>query len=458
VNAAEIEAFLDDVAAAGLELHGLMIHRHGAVAAENFWWPYGPDRPRVMHSATKSFTACAIGMAVEEGRLSLSDRVIDFFPDHLPAAVDAKLAAMTVEDLLTMRTGHERETSGAIWRGIDTSWIAEFFKIPIVHEPGTTYVYTSAASYMLSAVLTRVTGETLHDYLKPRLFEPLGITGETWDTGPDGVNPGGNGLTCRCSDLLKLCILYTQGGLWDGRRILSEDWVRRSTVAHGPGYGYHWVIGEHGSALAVGVFVQIGVSFPEQGASLMVIGAINGSKLLLPHLFRHFPLAFETPGDAEADRRLEARFASTRLARPLVSLAEPAPEHGGTVEYAICENTRGVSRVRFEFAKDRCRVVLTDAEGDHTILVGIDRWIEGQADMPGRELHHGYRLQPAQVVAGGRWLDADTLEMTWIYAETAFRDTVVCRFGGGRINVSRSVNVNSGATSLPELAGHKVRS
>lgn len=457
VSAARIEAFLDDVQAAGLSLHGLMIHRRGAVVLENFWWPYRADRPRVMHSATKSFTACAVGLALDEGRLSLQDKVVDFFPDHLPPVVDDKLAAMTVEDLLTMRTGHAHETSGSIWRGIETSWIAEFFRIPVVHQPGGVYVYTSAASYMLSAILTRATGQTLHDYLKPRLFEPLGVVGETWDVGPDGVNPGGNGLTCKAVDLLKLCILYTQGGVWEGRRLLSQDWVQRSTRAYGEDYGYHWVVGEQGAALAVGVFVQMGVSFPQHDASMVITAGIDGSKLILPILYRHFPLAFELPPSPEADARLRVRLAPTREVEALVSLAEPAPERSGTAEYAIHDNPSGVTALKLDVAADGCGMTLVDAEGEHTIRVGIGRWVEGRTDMPGRDLHHGYRLQSAVVVAGARWRDPHTLEMTWIFVETAFRDTVVCRFSGDRISLSRRVNVNSGPLSQPELVGDRIR-
>src|SRR5579862_5688527 len=217
VNAALVDAFLDDAATAGLDIHGLMLHRAGRVAAEGWWWPYRADRPRIMHSATKSVMASAIGMALEEGRFRLQDRVVSFFPELMPGVIDNKLAAMTVENLLTMRAGHAAETSGSIWRGIATSWTAEFFKIPVVYTPGTTYMYTSAASYMLSAILTRVTGETLHDYLKPRFFTPLGITGEQWDIGPDNINPGGNGLTMKTADLLKLGVVHAQRGLWRGR-------------------------------------------------------------------------------------------------------------------------------------------------------------------------------------------------------------------------------------------------
>jgi CubicO group peptidase (beta-lactamase class C family) len=458
VDAGRVQAFLDDVEAAGLDLHSLMLHRQGHVAVEAFWWPYRADRLRVMHSVAKSFTACAIGMALEEGRLALGDTVISFFPEHAPKAADAKLAAMTIEDLLTMRTGHAEETSGAIWRGIKTSWIAEFFKIPVAHQPGTVYVYTSAASYMLSAILTKVTGQTLHDYLRPRLFEPLGITGETWDVGPDGVNPGGNGLTCKTVDLLKLGILQAQKGVWEGRRLLSEDWIERATRAYGEGYGYHWVVGEHGAFGALGVFVQLMLVFPQAGATVAITAGISSSKRILPILYRHFPAAFPDEAlDGAADAALAARLTRTAQVPPLVSQAEPAPEHAGDLSYAIAKNALGVKALRLEFGDGACRMTLTDADGDHSIQAGVNRWIDGSTDMPGRELHHGYALSPAKVVAGARWLDADTLEMTWIFVETAFRDTVVCRFHRDRISLSRRVNVNSASLDWPDLAGHQVR-
>src|SRR5471032_233164 len=121
-------------------------------------------------------------------------------------------------------------------------------------------MYTSAASYMLSAILSRAADVTLHDYLKPRIFEPMGIEGESWDLGPDGINPGGNGLTARTADLLKLGILHAQGGLWEGRRILPEAWVTESTRPQGQEagsrYGYHWAIRPKGAFSALGIFVQ----------------------------------------------------------------------------------------------------------------------------------------------------------------------------------------------------------
>jgi hypothetical protein len=383
--------------------------------------------------------------------------VVDYFPDQVAAPIDANLAAMTVEDLLTMRCGHGEETSGSIWRGISTSWTAEFFKIPVVNRPGREFLYTSAASYMLSAIVTKITGETLHAFLKPRLFEPLGIVGETWDVGPDGVNPGGNGLTCTTADLLKLTLLHVQKGVFNGRRLLSEDWVARATRSYGDNYGYHWWTGEHGTFYAVGQFVQMGIGFPEQGAAIAVTAAMDTSKQLLPHVYRHFPAAFAETGASpspNAGASLAEAIAAMSAPEPIVSLAEPRPEHAGRQVYKICGNPLGVTQLELQFSVGLCALVLTDASGAHRIEAGVDRWIEGETDIPGADLHHGYRLDPTRVVAGARWLDPDTLEMHWIFAETAFRDTVTCRFTPGRLSFERAVNVNTGAMAHPPLTGH----
>ena len=456
VNADEIVAFLADVEAAGLELHGMMLHKDGAVIAEGWTWPYGKDRPRVLHSVAKSVTACAVGLALEEGRFTLQDKVISFFPDDLPEVVDEKLAAMSVEDLLTMRTGHASQVSGSVWRSIDTSWIREFFKIPLVHQPGTVYVYTSAASYMLSAILTRTTGQTMHAYLKPRFFEPLGIEGEQWEIGPDGVNPGGNGWTAKTEDLLKLGVLYEQGGMWAGKRVLPQAWVSAATQAHAGGkYGYHWFVRPDGVFNAVGVFVQMCIVFPAYGATLAITGAMERSAVVWPIVERHFPKAFVdvSGASAAADARLQVKLAAMQEPHKLSSVASTLPRRISGVTYDVAANPTGVSQLRFEFSDAQCVFTLTDHDGAHTIAAGIDAWIESETDMPGRDLHHGYSMSRARVVAGAHWLDETTLEMSWIFAETAFRDTVICQFEGERVIFKRSVNVNGGALKQDDLFG-----
>lgn len=459
IDACLLEGFVDALEADGIQLHSLLLHRKGHIALELYRWPYGPDRPRLMHSVAKSFTACAIGLALEEGRFALTDKVAGFFPEYLSGTPDEHLAAMSVEDLLTMRTGHAEETSGSRWRGLHSSWIAEFFKIPVAHRPGTVYKYTSAASYMLSAILTRTTRETLHDYLRPRLFAPLGIDGESWDMGPDGINPGGNGLTCRTVDMLKLGVLHAQKGLWHGRRILPEHWIASATRAHAPGgYGYHWMAGPHRSFCAMGVFGQLLVVFPDHEATLALTSAVNGTnactRTLLPVVHRHFPQVFHDVGEQRAaEDRLQARTQRATAAVPVTSSVKLPAERRGRLEYRMEANSLGITHLRLTLSEHACSLHLIGRDGTQAIEMGMDRWIESEADVPAAKLHHGYEMRPARVVAAARWTDADVLEMTWIFVESAFRDTVLCRFEGHRIRYSRRVNVNSGPMSQPMLTG-----
>jgi CubicO group peptidase (beta-lactamase class C family) len=449
IDSGRVLRFLDDVESAGLELHDFLLWRGGTIVASGWKWPYGPDRFRMTHSVTKSFTASAIGLLIEEGRLTLSDPVAGFFPE-VELAPDSPHRRMTVEDLLTMRTGHADEVSGSVWRGIKTSWVAEFFRIPIAHEPGSRFVYSSAASYMLSAIVTRVTGELLADYLRPRLFEPLGVADYRWDVGPDGVNPGGNGLTMTTPDCMKLGILHAQGGVWGGQRILPSRWVEAATRSQGdPTYGYHWVVAPNYYA-ALGQFVQLCAVFADHDAVLMINAAIDGSRLIKPHIERHFPAAFGSPG-SDGD----AAF----LERRLLSWSEtPRLESAGRIDaealdgrWTTAPNPTGLTGLSLDLAGDRLSLVLTDGEGDHRIDAVEGGWLEAPVSLPAPSLHHGYALAQTPTLSGFRALGADSVELVLHFVETCFRDTITIAREGDALRLDRSVNINSGDRAWPTI-------
>jgi CubicO group peptidase (beta-lactamase class C family) len=456
VDPRAIAAFLDEVAGQGLELHSFMLARGGDVIAEAWWSPYRADRPHMMHSLTKSVAVSGVAVALKERLFAIDDKVVSFFPGELPVAVSDNLAAMTVRDLLTMRTGHDKEISGSVWRQIKTSWVAEFFKVPVVHRPGTRFVYSSAASFMLSAIVTRVTGQTLRDYMEPRFFRPLGISGLTWDVGPGGINPGGNGLTWKTVDSLKLGMLYAQQGRWNGQQILTPEWVAdasRSQVAEG-GYGYQWWIGPGKAFYAVGLFTQLSIVFPDHEAVLAVTSAIDESERLTSIVWKHFPAAFAAArrdGDAAAYASLLERTRDLSVLPVLGARSSEVARRISGRRYRATPNAEGIESLRFDFAGDRCRFALRDERGEHVVEVGLGRWIEGRTSMTGNKLHHQYQPDSMVVVAGGQWTDPDTFQMTWQFAETAFRDTVVCRYANDTVTFDRSVNVNSAALSLPTV-------
>lgn len=458
VRSEAILAFLDEVARAGLELHSFMLMRHGHVIAEAWWWPYSAGRVHMTHSLTKSVTAAAVGLAIDEGHFGLDDKVADFFPEYVPEDANDYLRAMTVRDLLTMRTGHDRETSGSVWRPIKTSWVAEFFKIPVVHPPGTHFQYTSAASYMLSAIITETTNQSMAEYLRPRLFAPLGIDRWEWDTSPGGISPGGNGLSWNTSASLKFAALHAQLGMWQGRRVLSKSWVRAATSKQTEGdedgaYGYQWWMGPGSSYYALGLFTQMAIVFPEHDATLALFAAIDGSKKLKPILWKHFPAAFGSGAlrPSPAAHELRLRNDRFRVLPPLRPSSSPLSKEISGKKLIVQPNDQAVQWISFEFTDETCTYTMSEDGGEHRITAGFREYLEQDTSMTGHRLHHEYRPPSQRVVAGARWTAPDRLEMTWQFVETAFRDTVVCTFEGSEVRIDRSVNLNSAETKLPTL-------
>jgi CubicO group peptidase (beta-lactamase class C family) len=241
-------------------MNSVMIVRHGRVVAEGWWGPYAPSTPHVLYSLSKSFTSTAVGLAAAEGKLSVDDPVLKFFPDEAPASPSANLKAMRVRDLLRMVTGHETEP--ALFGVVDSSmrgasWVQRFFAHPVAFKPGTHFLYNSPATYMLSAIVQKTTGQTVRDYLEPRIFEPLGIARPTWVTSPEGIDAGAYGLSVRTEDIAKLGLLYLNHGTWKGRQLLPAAWVAEATTRQtsngsaptsdwDQGYGYQFWQSRHG--------------------------------------------------------------------------------------------------------------------------------------------------------------------------------------------------------------------
>jgi len=209
------------------DLHSFMLLRHGKIVAEAYWNPYNPDNQHMLFSLSKSFTSTAIGIAQAEGLLSIYDPVISFFPDKTPGNPSQNLESMRIRDLLRMNTGHNTEPQ--FIRQDTNDWVKAFLAAEVEHKPGTRFVYNSAGTFMLSAIIQKVSGETLLQYLTPRLFEPLGIENPSWETAPGGINVGGWGLKVRTKDIANFGQLYLQKGMWEGKQIVPAEWVEEAT-------------------------------------------------------------------------------------------------------------------------------------------------------------------------------------------------------------------------------------
>lgn len=209
-------------------VHGYMILRNGNIVAEAYQYPYTDKSRRMPHSVSKTVTAIAVGYAVDEGRISVQDKVLSFFPEYRPGEItDGKLQKLTVANLLTMSVGHGKDSIDSIFSKAEPGW-KTFLDMDMVNEPGETYLYDSGATYMLSKILTIVTGEKILDYLMPRFFQPLGITDADWDE-IDGASTGGWGCLLSIPDMAKIGQFLLQKGKWEGKQLLSEQWIEEMT-------------------------------------------------------------------------------------------------------------------------------------------------------------------------------------------------------------------------------------
>lgn len=255
------------------EMHHFMALRHGKVICECNFAPYPKGMWHITHSMCKSITGMAIGMLIEEEKLKLDENIYDIFPDHINAFSKIFRPAITVENLLTMTSGVTFNESGIV-SGND--WLGSFLNASVNGKPGTEFQYNSLNTYVLSAIVTKRTGETLTEYLTPRLFGPLGITKYYWETCPKGITKGGWGLFLCAEDMAKLGQLYLQRGKWNGQQLVSEYWIEISTARHLKtqndtyGYGYQlWMEQRPGSFEYNGMLGQNVIIYPDMDMVLV---------------------------------------------------------------------------------------------------------------------------------------------------------------------------------------------
>ncbi|MBR5034602.1 MAG: serine hydrolase [Bacteroidales bacterium] len=288
---AAFEKWLQAEADAGQTIHSAMLLQHGKVLSERWMEPNAPDSAHVMHSVSKTFTSIAVGFAINEGLISLDDHLVDFFPDRVSGNLSANLRAITVRDLLTMSCGHEREHTDEI-RNDKEDWVAEFLKFPVEHKPGTFFCYNTIGTYMLSAIVTKVTGEKIVDYLEPRLWAPLGIEKPYWKECPKGINYGGWGLYLKTEDMAKTGQTMLDGGKWHGRQVIPADWVAEMSKAQidnrpedfdpendpnpdwHQGYCYQMWRCRHNAFRADGAYGQYIIVMPDQDAVMAITAEV----------------------------------------------------------------------------------------------------------------------------------------------------------------------------------------
>lgn len=422
VPSAALETFYRSVAADDIaQAHTVLVLRHGKIIGEGVWAPYEKGLTHELYSLSKSVTSTAIGMLVDEGRLDLDERLISIFPDNAPQNPLHPVCKMTVRHLLTMSTGSEFNEVGS---ALGADWEKEFMNAGVKFEPGTNFDYNSMNTYMLSAIVRKRTGQSLSEYLHPRLFAPLGIKNAPWAACPKGTEKGGWGLSLTCENVAKIGQLYLNGGVWNVNgvetRLLSESWVQEATrveieTPNGEltyGYGYQiWRTPHPGGYMFNGMFGQYMIALPDRDA---IVAVLSGTPLLFAHgnMMAHVDRLLDTfsdeplPEDAAAQSSLCALTAGLSCAgrAPLsMNLAEmPAEELIARLDgkvYTFSENilglypmmlqcvrnnfSTGVQHVVFKRAGSRMTVEFDEGKTANTLTLDPGGYARGVISMRG---------------------------------------------------------------------------
>lgn len=469
VSSSAITNFIDAVEEQGLELHSVMLLRHAHVVAEGWWSPYNADTVHLLYSLSKSFTATAVGLAVAEGRLSVDDPVLTFFPDEAPAEPHPYVQKMRVRNLLNMATGHLGDTVERFAQQGD--WVRGFLALPPEQEPGTVFTYNQGATLTLAAIIHKVTGEGLLEYLRPRLLEPLGIAQAHWLKTPTGLEQGFSGLHSTTEAVARFGQLYLQRGRWGDRQLIPETWIDEATrwlvlpsaelrpVDWSQGYGYQFWRCRHGAYRGDGAFGQFCVVLPEQDAVLALTGATLDMQAVLDLAWGHLlpamqdaPLADDSAAHGSLTERLE------HLHLPPVQgykTAPPENDLGKTYRFSSSEGAPDLLELTLNQGDDGWKLTLRGADGDHYIGCGYGAWQEDVTAFPnpGPVPFQVSSPEPVPTQTSGAWTAAGTFTFKLYFIETPHALTFTCRFGGAGLQLERRWNVHFGALELPTLTG-----
>ena len=467
------------------EPHGLMIMRHGKICAEGWWAPYAPGIRHGLQSHTKTYAATAVGIACTEGLLKLEDRVIDIFPEEAPENPSENLKKLTVRDVLCMGCGMDTMPVPS------KDWIREFLATPVNHVPGTTYMYNSTGSTLLGAIVRKITGLGLHDYLKPRLFNKIGIDADNlrWIYMPDGMEVGGGGMYATTEDNLRLMKLYADGGVWEGERILSEDYVKKATslqnesateAKNNPaakdnhlGYGFQlWMCKPEGVYRADGAMGQFTIVVPDKDMIIAITENASGAHWAQATLDTMWEFLSEIPDEESLS---ENQAASDRLAKRMSMLALPAPafapfngclENINKVSYRLNEEgfilnrsaamvslfmggvklPEGIKEFEFDFGAEDCMLRYLQEGEQRSIEIGMD------GDYRRNQIGEG---AVSIALISGAWISEGILQLTIRWVETCNHQKLNFTFIEDVVTIEEEAEETIFIRKMPKVTAHR---
>ncbi|MFN8440298.1 MAG: serine hydrolase [Caldilineaceae bacterium] len=415
--------FLQRIDRERINMHGFLLVRHNRIAAEGYWSPWSAERKHRMYSISKSFVALSVGLMIDQGRLSLDDRVADYFTEKVPATLHPWLVASTVRDLLRMATAH----SSTSYTRDDPDWVWTFFNKLPSHPPGTIFSYDTAATVVLNAIVEQLAGTPFLDYMRPRFLDRIGFSADAWCVRrPEGGSWGGSGVICTLRDMAKVALVCLNGGRWGAEQILSESYIRAATARQidnslggNDGYGYQiWCEKENGFSFR-GMGSQYALCFPDKEFLFACIadtqGAPTGSPIpavmweeIYPHL-ADAPL----PEDRNAQVALTAKIKQLTMLPLPGNLTAKVTSAVNGAWYALEENPMGISRMRLVFDGDQGAWEYTNKQGDNRLLFGIGRMVAGkfpQRNYFGEQIGVASGI-PYECLASAAWVDEQTLNL-----------------------------------------------
>ncbi len=476
-------------------VHTMAILRHGKLISEAYWTPYAEEKHHVLYSASKTFTGLAVGFAVEDGLLKLTDRVVSYFPERLPAKHGEYMEKMTVWDMLTMSTGFAKDPHAFEWprpddvlatgphcchEGIEpprVDWIRNFFNHYVAYEPGTEFVYCTHGTFMLSVIVQKVTGKTVSEYMNEKLFGPLGLGTPFWESNPDGYTVGGWGLMLTAEQLAVVGQWMLNRGKWNGVQLLSEEWIRQATsvqmeISHDredyiAGYGYQmWICDRYGAFFFRGAFGQVCAVIPEKDMVFAYTGANDKAtrkkiwESIMENILEHTseePL----PEDPTATAQLAATIDSLGIlvAEGTGSIGNELAAAVSGKHYCFGDNRLNYAGITMTFAKeegenDTFTLYLADGRS-FTVPVGYNCWLEGKTCVDYSETDTDVSLIFTSTACSGAWKDGHYI-LKVCFDETNYINTFDLEFRGNAMILHHSRNNSFYEATTATLVGVEV--
>jgi len=421
-----IITFMDDLEKNRFNMHSFLLIRNGLTLAECYWPFFNADKKHRMYSVSKSFTSVAIGMMIDEGRISLDDKVADFFPEYLPADPHPFILQATVRHLLMMATFNESTS----YNQYSPDWVATFFQDPgKKHEPGTLFSYDTAATVVLCGIVEKLNGKLILEYMRP-VFDEIGISKDIWCIkSPDGRSWTGSGVMCTTRDFARFALLCLNKGAWNGKQLISSEYMEAATSAQIDnsvragaelrfGYGYQFWCLRDGGFACYGMGGQLAMCLPSQNMIMITTAdnqaIANGIEPIIEAFFR---LAGKTsksslPKNPEAQQRLATKMATVSTPLPVGGKTTANAAKFSGVRYTMGDNSMEIKWMSVDITPEKCILHYENSTGEHNLILGMGEYLFQKFPEKYYGANIGVKDTNYDAIAAGAWKDDNTLSGT----------------------------------------------